>query len=343
MAQEKVMREDIKEFAHQIDEAQVHPAVLEADRNKLVATNASTGAIEFIPKSDVSPDLTHNCYIAWRDTPGVGFTLTPNITLPYEAILITHQVLDPPVEADFEGYWRERIISTEALPPGGTINQVLMKQSNSDFDVIWANENNIAIPDHNDLQGLNEDDYVHHTATEITQHPYLNAENVFTGLINEFNDIVLNGGTPDKWLKLDADNNVVYADLPALINTFLGLTDVIPDTYLTYDQNVPIVNEAQAKLDFIATEEILTKFAEFTDLSDVPNDYTGHEGDLVVVNGTADGLTFITNPDPNKGDGYIYFGDSTTDGSWRIGKSGNNFVTEIRVTGSWVPKETYTP
>lgn len=314
MAQEKVRREDIIAFAHQIDDANVHPAVDISNRNKLVATNAATGVIELIPKSDVTPNLTHFCYIAWRDSPGVGFTLIPNIDLPYEAILITHEELITPIETDFEGYWRERLISTD-----------------------------ITMPDHNDLSGLNQDDYVHHTATEITQHPYLNAENVFTGLINAFNDIKLNGGTADKYLKVDTDKKIIYVDLPSLINNFLGLEDVIPTTYVGADQNVPIVNETEQKLEFIETEEILTKVVEFVDSSDVPNDYTGHEGDLVRVNATANGLEFIEDPNPNSGDGYFYFGDKTVDGSWRMGISGVNFVIEIRVTGSWIPKETYIP
>ena len=126
MAQEKVRREDIIAFAHQIDDANVHPAVDIANRNKLIATNPVTGLIEFVDKSDVILDLTHYCYIAWRDSPGVGFTLIPNVDLPYEAILITHDELVTPVEADFEGYWRERLTSSD-----------------------------VAIPDHNDLSGLN--------------------------------------------------------------------------------------------------------------------------------------------------------------------------------------------
>jgi hypothetical protein len=53
-------------------------------------------------------ELTHFTYIAWRDSPGDGFTLVPNVDLPFEAILVTHQELDPPVEDDFAGLWRSR-------------------------------------------------------------------------------------------------------------------------------------------------------------------------------------------------------------------------------------------
>ena len=62
-------------------------------------------------------DLTHHTYIAWRDAPGAGFTLTPNINLALEAILVTHEELSPPVEADFYGLWRERVTPSGPFAP----------------------------------------------------------------------------------------------------------------------------------------------------------------------------------------------------------------------------------
>lgn len=41
--------------------------------------------------------------------------------------------------------------------------------------------------------------------------------------------------------------------------------------------------------------------------------------------------------------GAHYFGDATTDGSWRIVRNGNNLVFERRESGSWVTKSTLTP
>jgi len=38
--------------------------------------------------------------------------------------------------------------------------------------------------------------------------------------------------------------------------------------------------------------------------------------------------------------GAYYFGDSGTDGSWRITRSGNDLVIQRRVSGSWVTKST---
>lgn len=40
---------------------------------------------------------------------------------------------------------------------------------------------------------------------------------------------------------------------------------------------------------------------------------------------------------------YFYMGDPTTDGSWRIGRNGDNLVMERRESGSWVTKSTITP
>jgi len=36
--------------------------------------------------------------------------------------------------------------------------------------------------------------------------------------------------------------------------------------------------------------------------------------------------------------GYIYFGDSDTDGSWRFRRVGNRWVSEYRESGVWNPK-----
>jgi len=41
--------------------------------------------------------------------------------------------------------------------------------------------------------------------------------------------------------------------------------------------------------------------------------------------------------------GAVYFGDPSTNDSWRIVRSGNNLVFERRESGSWVTKSTMTP
>jgi len=94
---------------------------------------------KYVGEDGTPADLTHYCYIAWRDAPGVGFTLIPNTTLAYEAILITHTELTSPVEDDFTGYWRERLtpVVIHQIPAGGTFGQVLTKSSEDDFDTSW--------------------------------------------------------------------------------------------------------------------------------------------------------------------------------------------------------------
>ncbi len=69
--------------------------------------------VKYIGEDGTAGELTHYCYIAWRDAPGDGFTLTPNLTSAYEAILITHEQIAEPVEADFDGYWRARPLPAE--------------------------------------------------------------------------------------------------------------------------------------------------------------------------------------------------------------------------------------
>lgn len=41
--------------------------------------------------------------------------------------------------------------------------------------------------------------------------------------------------------------------------------------------------------------------------------------------------------------GYVYFGASDTNGSWRIRPSGTDLLIERRESGSWVAKTTITP
>jgi hypothetical protein len=40
-------------------------------------------------------------------------------------------------------------------------------------------------------------------------------------------------------------------------------------------------------------------------------------------------------------DGWTYYGDPATDGSWRVGRSGSDLVVEKRLSGSWTTKHTF--
>jgi hypothetical protein len=95
--------------------------------------------VKYIGEDATAGALGHYCYIAWRDAPGDAFTLVPNLTAAYEAILITHEEIAKPVEADFNGFWRERLTTSiiHQVPAGGTINQVLAKKSADDWDTEW--------------------------------------------------------------------------------------------------------------------------------------------------------------------------------------------------------------
>lgn len=55
------------------------------------------------------------------------------------------------------------------------------------------------------------------------------------------------------------------------------------------------------------------------------------------INGTLKTMDIVTT-----NTNYHYFGASATDGSWRVGLVGGNFVIEKRVSGSWVTKQTLT-
>lgn len=57
----------------------------------------------------------HYTYVAWCADPEntLGFTLTANLTLPFEAILITHTEISEPSAADFVGLWRPRVTATD--------------------------------------------------------------------------------------------------------------------------------------------------------------------------------------------------------------------------------------
>lgn len=62
--------------------------------------------------------------------------------------------------------------------------------------------------------------------------------------------------------------------------------------------------------------------------------------------GNADGTytpgTVTSAPSVPSGE-YLYFGDSGTDGSWRISVSGNNLIIERRESSAWAEKGSYLP
>ncbi len=75
--------------------------------------------------------------------------------------------------------------------------------------------------------------------------------------------------------------------------TFLGLDDVIPESYVGKAWNVPRVTDEEDGLDFVETEEIEVVDALFKELIDCPTSYAGYGGYLVRVKLDETGLEFI--------------------------------------------------
>lgn len=55
-----------------------------------------------------------------------------------------------------------------------------------------------------------------------------------------------------------------------------------------------------------------------------------------------DDLKNISNQLPQES-GALYFGDPTTDGTWRIIVDGVNLSVQLRTSGAWVEKTAFTP
>jgi hypothetical protein len=61
----------------------------------------------------------------------------------------------------------------------------------------------------------------------------------------------------------------------------------------------------------------------------------------LTVNGTLSATTLQSSNTYIESTGYLYFGDSSTDGSWRMSISGANFIVEKRVGGNWIISGTF--
>jgi hypothetical protein len=59
------------------------------------------------------------------------------------------------------------------------------------------------------------------------------------------------------------------------------------------------------------------------------------------INGTLSATTLQSSNTYIDSTGYLYFGDSSTDGSWRMSISGVNFIVEKRVGGNWIISGTF--
>jgi hypothetical protein len=83
-------------------------------------------------------------------------------------------------------------------------------------------------------------------------------------------------------------HTVISSDVEA----FTDLSDVIPEDYVGKKNHVPMVVEAEDKLDLVDTEELLTELAKLTSLADAPNNYVGKGGFYVRVKLDESGIDF---------------------------------------------------
>jgi len=95
--------------------------------------------------------------------------------------------------------------------------------------------------------------------------------------------------------KLVATNPITGAiELVSKDVAFTDLIDVIPEDYAGRAKQVPMVVDAEDKLDLVETVLLETVLAKFTLLADCPNSLAGQAGKGIRVNATEDGLEFYT-------------------------------------------------
>lgn len=156
-----------------------------------------------------------------------------------------------------------------------------------------------------------------------------------------FGDLVVQG-------ELNIENN---AELVVLNGAIVVSGGTINNSGLTYSITLPEYNTFLTN----ATLDSNTKKLSFTgNFGFVPFDTD--LSPLVFTGGTITGATSFTNglsattisattlQSSNtfiESTGYLYFGNSSTDGSWRMSISGANFIVEKRVSGNWIISGTF--
>jgi hypothetical protein len=144
-------------------------------------------------------------------------------------------------------------------------------------------------------------------------------------------DVTVNGfftGSTDVFTTGASYNNgIIYFD-----------TNVSPSAYtvnissLTGDSNTFLTG---------VTYDNLTNTITLTDNTNTTfNAYIDSVSGLT-VNGSLSATTLQTSNTYIESTGYLYFGDDNTDGSWRMGISGSDFIVEKRVSGNWIISGTF--
>lgn len=97
-------------------------------------------------------------------------------------------------------------------------------------------------------------------------------------------------------IKLGTGLNIDENGVVSVVTTFLGLDDVIPETYIGAAWNVPKVNDTETGIDFAETEELEMVLAKLTELADCPSSLAGFGGYYLRVRLDETGIEFVPAP-----------------------------------------------
>lgn len=151
-------------------------------------------------------------------------------------------------------------------------------------------------------------------------------------------------------IAIDTDNtnelqNLTHQQLPATDQVTVKITDGTNTTFSIADIDADTTNEVQSvsivndSLNISDGNTVAIPFRWDENGSDV-NRASGNVGIGVV--GPTSKLDVNGDVEIGTADAF-YLGDPTTDGSWRIVRSGNDLAFERRETGAWVSKGTFNP
>lgn len=143
--------------------------------------------------------------------------------------------------------------------------------------------------------GINDEHFVEFTI--ITEEPVVLTQHSVQGEGSESSKIMLVGdlATPGtrKYYGTNTTGEKGYHTLDTSgADSWIELSDTIPESFTGKKNHVPIVVDAENALDLIDTEILETILAEFTLLADCPGSYVGYENYYVRVKADGSGLYF---------------------------------------------------
>jgi hypothetical protein len=110
-----------------------------------------------------------------------------------------------------------------------------------------------------------------------------------------FNPYELPVATEEKLggIKLGAGLNIDEKGVVSVVTTFLGLDDVIDETYIGKSMHVPMVMANEQALSLQPSQELMTVLASLLLMSDFPNTFSGQGGKTLKVRTDELGVEFI--------------------------------------------------